>query len=266
MEQDPPVLYMNSAGYRVIKIKLPKRVLYLDTHVNRLLGEQTWSLNLLDDRFYRVSAAENVFAALGCGFKFSVSLPKAGGNASTCNSTCHPDYPNMATDGTCSGVGCCYTTVAEDSNSYVIKLLPLDEANSTLSGGPRVSVNATFLVEKEEYWMRTGYAIPLQKYAATLGSAPEVPTQTVVNWMLGNSSCAEALKSGDFGCQSGNSDCHDDPRGGYACQCQPGYQGNPYMHNGCQGMIALRHLELTSPYDCSALITVFCCVTCNRYR
>jgi len=224
---------MNSAGYRVIKIKLPKRVLYLDTHVNRLLGEQTWSLNLLDDRFYRVSAAENVFAALGCGFKFSVSLPKAGGNASTCNSTCHPDYPNMATDGTCSGVGCCYTTVAEDSNSYVIKLLPLDEANSTLSG-PRVSVNATFLVEKEEYWMRTGYAIPLQKYAATLGSAPEVPTQTVVNWMLGNSSCAEALKSGDFGCQSGNSDCHDDPRGGYACQCQPGYQGNPYMHNGCQ--------------------------------
>lgn len=232
-EQDPPVLYMNSAGYRVIKIKLPKRVLYLDTHVNRLLGEQTWSLNLLDDRFYRVSAAENVFAALGCGFKFSVSLPKAGGNASTCNSTCHPDYPNMATDGTCSGVGCCYTTVAEDSNSYVIKLLPLDEANSTLSG-PRVSVNATFLVEKEEYWMRTGYAIPLQKYAATLGSAPEVPTQTVVNWMLGNSSCAEALKSGDFGCQSGNSDCHDDPRGGYACQCQPGYQGNPYMHNGCQ--------------------------------
>ena len=127
-------------------------------------------------------------------------------------------------------------------------------------------VNATFLVEKGEYWRRTEDAIPLQKYAATLGSAPEVPTSTVVNWMLGNSSCAEALKSGDFGCRSNNSDCHDDPRGGYACQCQQGYQGNAYMHNGCKGMVALRHLELTSPHDCSALITVFCAVTCNRYR
>ncbi|CAL4999642.1 unnamed protein product [Urochloa decumbens] len=233
MDQDPPILYMNNPGYRVVKIKLVPRVVYLDTGFNQLLGDQNWPLKVLDDRFYRISAAQNVFVALGCGFKFSVSLPRAGGNASTCDSSCHPGYPNMTTDGTCSGNGCCCITVAEDSNSYVTKLDPLDEANSTLSA-PRAMLNATFIVEKGEYWRRTEYAIPLQKHAATPESAPQMPTDTVVNWMLGNSSCAEAQKSGDFGCLSNNSDCHDDPPRGYGCQCQQGYIGNPYMPNGCQ--------------------------------
>lgn len=80
----------------------------------------------------------------------------------------------MAVDGTCSGISCCSVTVAEDSNNYMIKFAPLNEANSTLS---RASVlfNATCAVEKAEYWRRTGYVKPLQKYLAAPDSVPVVP-------------------------------------------------------------------------------------------
>lgn len=241
MEEDPPALYMNSAGYRVVSIKLrPSRVVYLDTHFHQLLGQsrydENWNLSLLDDRLYRVSAAQNVFVALGCGFNFSVSLPGAGVNANTCNSSCRPHYPKVPIDGTCSGTGCCSTTVSEDSNSYEIKLLPLDEAANSTMSGPRDPFNATYIVEKGEYWRRTGFAIQLQQHAASPESVPEVPTHTVVHWMFGNSSCAETQKSKDYGCLSDKSDCYDEPPRGYKCQCHQGYDGNPYMPNGCQGM------------------------------
>ncbi|WVZ92298.1 hypothetical protein U9M48_038375 [Paspalum notatum var. saurae] len=241
-EQDPPILRMNTAGYQVIKMKIPQRVIYIDTGLNPLLGnnsyDQNWSVNLLDDKYYRVSTAQNAFIALGCGFNFSISVPGAGANASTCESRCElPSYPRVRTDGTCSNIGCCYNTVAEDSNSYHIKLVPLDEANSTLAG-PRDPFNATLIMEKEEYWKRPEEAISLQKYAAAApGSVPEVPTNTVVTWMFGNSSCAEAQKSADYGCLSDNSSCHDEPPLGYSCDCHPGYGGNPYMIGGCLGLV-----------------------------
>lgn len=239
-EEQPPVLYMNSAGYRVVSIKLNPRVVYLDTRFHQLLGKssygESWNLSL-DNSLYRLSAAQNVFVALGCGFRFSVSLPGAGANASasTCDSSCQHGYPKVPTDGTCSGTGCCYTEVSQDSNSYAIKLVPHDEAaaNSTMPG-TRGPFNATYIVEKGEYWKRTGFAVPLQQYAAAPESVPRVPTHTVVYWMFGNLSCAEARSSNASGCLSDESECHDEPPRGYKCQCGQGYVGNPYMPNGCQ--------------------------------
>lgn len=263
-EEDPPGLYMNNAGYRVVGVKWKtSRVVYLDTSVHKLLGksryDENWNLSLLDDRLYRVSTAQNVFVALGCGFRFSVSLPGAGVSANTCDSKCQTGYPKVPIDGTCTGIGCCSIAVSEDSNSYAIKLVPLDEAANSTMSGPRDLFNATYFVEKGEYWRRKGSTIPLQKYAASLvgaspESAPPVPTYTVVNWMFGNLSCAEAQRSNNSGCLSDKSDCHDEPPRGYKCQCHQGYDGNPYMPNGCQGM----HLPVQVQYllcDYFALIT-----------
>ncbi|PRQ26290.1 putative protein kinase RLK-Pelle-WAK family [Rosa chinensis] len=67
----------------------------------------------------------------------------------------------------------------------------------------------------------------------------------VLNWVVGNyNTCQEAQSSSStpssnitYACRAKNSECHDSTSGpGYLCKCREGYQGNPYILDGCQGI------------------------------
>lgn len=59
---------------------------------------------------------------------------------------------------------------------------------------------------------------------------------TVLDWAVGSVNCQEAVKnSSNYICRE-QSQCVDVPNGpGYRCKCMDGYQGNPYLANGCKG-------------------------------
>lgn len=60
----------------------------------------------------------------------------------------------------------------------------------------------------------------------------------VVEWAVRNASnCVEVQKDRDsYTCVSSNSVCVNlSSEPGYICNCTRGYQGNPYLLDGCQG-------------------------------
>lgn len=87
----------------------------------------------------------------------------------------------------------------------------------------------------------TAFTYPLRyldKYAALLddnwASASKLPVVRL-DWTVGADNCSETglNTSSTYACRDEKSVCVD-ARRGYICSCVPGYEGNPYLSEGCQ--------------------------------
>ncbi|TVU50146.1 hypothetical protein EJB05_01503 [Eragrostis curvula] len=72
----------------------------------------------------------------------------------------------------------------------------------------------------------------------------------VVDWVVGNETCAEAKKNMSYACLDMKSVCVDTSNNGpgYLCNCSTGYEGNPYLQGGCQD---IDECQFPSKYPCN---------------
>ncbi|PAN17508.1 hypothetical protein PAHAL_3G136800 [Panicum hallii] len=258
---NPPKLFLELDNTRaeVLDISLHHGKLYVDNGIVSLTGSNrynmTWGIPL-DESIFTVSPFWNNFVIMGCGFEFLVSLPHVNDTVVRCTSSCLRGRPVVATDGLCSGVGCCEASMPGAGNMYSIELASYTASNDLARQGQ--PFNATLVMVENEWWDKDNHSMLLQKAVSDglvtswdiSSSAGPVQTMAVVKWNFSNLSCADAWSSSDFGCRSSNSYCHDHWTGessGYICRCSNGYEGNPYIPNGCQDID-----ECTDPdkYEC----------------
>ncbi|XBH74458.1 hypothetical protein VPH35_101402 [Triticum aestivum] len=196
------------------------------------------------------SPSRNRFTVIGCntlglisGYKGTASQYVAG-----CYSYC--EGVNNTTEGApCAGMGCCEAAIPANLTSFGVKF----EMNQSKVWG----FNPCFYAMVAEVgW----YNFRQQDLVGRLGfvdDRAQTGAPVVADWAIRNASCPEEGKDkpNDYACISVNSHCVAANNGpGYLCQCSKGYEGNPYLLNGCQDTdeCALRkqHTKYEDLYPC----------------
>ncbi|XP_015691428.1 wall-associated receptor kinase 2-like [Oryza brachyantha] len=190
-------------------------------------------------------STRNVATAIGWSFdaKLTQSL-RGSGYMKSCS--VRLEASNMGRNGSCSGEGCCEVTVKENLNSVSVFLVQ----TSPYPGIEPNSCSYGMVAERGWYNFSTpdfhGFAL-LHKYPRG------VPL--LADFAIRDDLCPPQGQG--HACVSSNSFCVNVTNGpGYICKCHHGYDGNPYISNGCQDIdecaLRIKHPELQDIYPCSS--------------
>ncbi|KAK3144241.1 hypothetical protein QOZ80_4AG0310470 [Eleusine coracana subsp. coracana] len=178
---------------------------------------------------YLFSDVQNKYTVIGCDALAYISDSNGMGYESGCVSKCR--RLSDVTEGSCSGIGCCQTAIPKGMNFYKPDF---DIGFNTTKIWRFNRCNYAVLMETTTFNFSSTY-INTTKFNDT--SAGRVPV--VIDWAIrnGGTSCeiAKRNETGTYACISSNSECVDSMNGpGYFCNCSKGYDGNPYLPNGCK--------------------------------
>uniref|UniRef100_A0A0D9VMF1 Protein kinase domain-containing protein n=1 Tax=Leersia perrieri TaxID=77586 RepID=A0A0D9VMF1_9ORYZ len=257
----PPRLTVSSHGQHLISLSLndgeaitvlnAKRNCYNSTEgFVSSNNDQTTFISLAGSTTYRLSAARNRFVALGCP-NLAYFIDSSGFYVSGCTSICRPSQwsINGSTTAGCTGEGCCQSKIPSNVDFYEAAMLVFKPGEGDpIFQGNRTSCRYAFLAEDK--WIQTTY-----RDHAVFNRSDDFTVPVVLDWAIrnvGNCNQAERNATGDYACRA-HSDCADSTNGaGYRCRCSRGYEGNPYIDNGCRD---INECERKAEFPCHGLCT-----------
>ncbi|XP_006662191.2 wall-associated receptor kinase 5-like [Oryza brachyantha] len=167
------------------------------------------------------------------------------GYLALCASVVNP--PAVPTDGApCVGIGCCQFDMPPDlrCSRTTVKVLKRSGPSPT----PTNSCSFAMLVEKSWY----NFSASDLHDDGFLRRNVERGVPVVLDFAIRDvdAACPAAGTPLPTACRSGNSTCANATNGpGYVCKCKDGYDGNPYIPDGCQDIDECAHRDV---YPCSS--------------
>ncbi|KAF8024954.1 hypothetical protein BT93_F1951 [Corymbia citriodora subsp. variegata] len=127
-------------------------------------------------------------------------------------------------NGSCSGIGCCEMSIPRNTLGYEISIRSFSGHSNVLKFNP---CSYAFVAENDYYNFSIDDLSRLKFNESAL----------VLDWAIGNQTCEEAPKHNKSCMCTKNTNCTNaENRFGYKCNCLEGYEGNPYLENGCHGV------------------------------
>ncbi|XP_078150542.1 wall-associated receptor kinase 2-like [Carex rostrata] len=176
------------------------------------------------DTPFQLNTEKNKFTVIGCNALAYLRLGSTTNYSVGCLSMCD-SLDTLNNSGSCTGIGCCQTAIPRDAHRFYGDFDPLYNNSEVYKFGP---CSYVMVVEEAEFKFQTTYVTTDELQNTTL--------PMVFDWFIGNTTCDIAQKNiSSYACISSNSMCWKRVSGrGYLCNCSHGYEGNPYLHGGCQ--------------------------------
>ncbi|KAL9391101.1 hypothetical protein Peur_015021 [Populus x canadensis] len=174
---------------------------------------------------FMFSHLRNIFTAIGCDTFARVSNYEFTYGAA-CLSLC-TEYVNMSDENPCSGSGCCQSSIPKGLKSLDISLSSFynytNVSNFNLCG-------FAFLVDKNSLKISDWPLSREPKYGNDAYA-----TDVVIEWVIKNETCDQAKANKSAYACGANANCtYPEIDQGYRCLCNEGFEGNPYLQEGCQ--------------------------------
>ncbi|XP_031383934.1 wall-associated receptor kinase-like 1 [Punica granatum] len=187
---------------------------------------QTRESVMLEGSSFVIAQDRNIFAAVGCSRVALIENTKSavvGCKLSECSS--RADGTSIRPNSDCSGLGCCQTTTTFGLQSFNVSFRKDEAASGAVEG-----CSYAALVDRAEFSPSRMHALEQEGY---------VPA--VLQWGVANTThfginlLHDSRRGyGHYYCSSRSMSDSYIVMPFMQCFCYPGYDGNPYLGNGCQ--------------------------------
>ncbi|XP_022895043.1 wall-associated receptor kinase 2-like [Olea europaea var. sylvestris] len=233
---DPPKPFLRHSNIEITNISLDGQLTVLQFIAKECYnrnGTEALSNNpSIRFKEFTVNNTANKFTVVGCDtYAFvSGSRNNKSGYQTGCTSQCASK--DDLEDGSCSGVGCCQASIPK--GVWEVELTLKSYSNFTESYDNHTTTvwdvdncSYAFLAEESAFTFSPNSL-------SILRNVEELPM--VVDWAIDRGTCEESQKNmSSYACKSTNSSCKGTDNG-YRCYCSEGYEGNPYLIDGCKGI------------------------------
>ncbi|KAG5239271.1 wall-associated receptor kinase [Salix suchowensis] len=171
---------------------------------------------------FTFSDSRNIFTAVGCD-TFALLTNEDVTFGAACLSLCTGNV-TMSNNNSCSGSGCCQTSIPEGLKSLDITIETMDNHTGVFEFNP---CGFAFLADID--------SLDLSDWPLSRTPKPNDPSNVVIEWVADNVTCEKALaKRNSYACGINTNCSYSDNGQGYRCSCKAGFEGNPYLKDGCQ--------------------------------